>query len=130
MKDFELGRILKEVFPYVKRFQLRTDGKKAWHYNLAELGDEQSEKKSRESPKSNLQANADATDEWEDLLKNCTEWGWQLSCQDANFSEWVKLDFQELCNGNRVIREMLLDTNPQRPRSTCPVLRHRVRLYV
>lgn len=37
LEDFELGRIVREVFPDIKRVQKRVKGRPTWHYNLVEI---------------------------------------------------------------------------------------------
>ena len=37
LEDFELGRIVREVFPDVNRVQERVKGRPTWHYNLVEI---------------------------------------------------------------------------------------------
>lgn len=37
LEDFELGRIVREVYPDVKRVKKCVKGRLTWHYNLVEI---------------------------------------------------------------------------------------------
>ena len=46
------------------------------------------------------------TVKWEDLPTFTKEFGWLLSSSSDNFFEWVKVQSQEICEGNRVLKEL------------------------
>ena len=89
LQVIELGRILREVFPEANRVQRRVNGCRTWQYPL--------------SKKSNLEID---TVKWEDLPTFTKEFGWLLSSSSDNFFEWVKVQSQEICEGNRVLKEL------------------------
>lgn len=87
---FELGIILKEVFPDAKRIQRRVNGARTWLYPIN---------------KENVQDQCDLI-RWEDLPNFTAELGWQLANRTDHFLEWVKIPSQDLCDGHRVVQEV------------------------
>ena len=82
----EMGMILSEVFPEATRVQRRENGNRIWKYPLS--------KKS--------QPDEDAL-KWEDLPHFTKAFGWLLSSSDEKFFEWIKVQSQDLCQGNRIL---------------------------
>lgn len=86
----ELGIIINQVFPSAVRTQKRVDGKRIWHYPFLRI------------------SGTYETDliNWENLGNFKLQSGWHLSDNNNNFVEWIKIPSQDLCNGNRVIKEI------------------------
>ena len=82
----EMGMILSEVFPEATRVQRRENGNRIWKYPLS--------KKS--------QLDEDAL-KWEDLPHFTKAFGWLLSSSNEKFFEWIKVQSQDLCQGNRIL---------------------------
>ena len=85
----------------MKRVQKRVNGKPTWYYNLAEI------------PASSVlfcasSSGALSSDqiEWFNLLQEISPIGWQLTSSNDEFHEWIKVDTQDLCNGNRVLKSL------------------------
>ena len=85
----ELGMILKKAFPQASRVQRRVNGGRVWQYPLSKTS---SLKEDRV--------------EWEDLPAYTKEFDWLLSSSSDDFSEWIKVQSQDLCEGNRVLIEV------------------------
>jgi len=106
LEEFELGRIVKEVFPDVNRVQKRVNGKPTWHYNLAEIpASSELFCASSSAPLSSDKI------EWFNLPQEISPIGWQLTSSNDEFNEWIKVDTQDLCNGNRVLHEIKIFKN-------------------
>jgi hypothetical protein len=88
----ELGMIINQVFPSAVRTQKRVNGKRVWHYPLSRVGKIVDIKSDRI--------------EWENLGNLTLDFGWHLSNRNDNFVEWIKIPSQDLCNGNRVLKEV------------------------
>ena len=67
----------------------RVNGCRTWQYPL--------------SKKSNLEID---TVKWEDLPTFSKEFGWLLSSSSDNFFEWIKVQSQEICEVNKVLKEL------------------------
>ena len=94
LQVYELGLILKEVFPDVERVQRRVNGSRMWQYPVAKT--------------TNFQQSSAETDfiNWKDLPIFVDGLGWQLSSSCSEFMEWIKICSQDLCEGNRVLQEI------------------------
>ena len=81
---YELGLILKEVFPDVERVQKRVNGSRTWQYPLAKTN--------------NFQKSTAVADfiNWQDLPTFVNGLGWQLSSSCSEFMEWIKIRSQDL----------------------------------
>ena len=96
-----VGGIVNEVFPDMKRVQKRVNGKPTWHYNLAEIpASSELFCASSSGPLSSDKI------EWFNLPQEISPIGWQLTSSNDEFHEWIKVDTQDLCNGNRVLHEI------------------------
>lgn len=89
----EMGVILKEVFPESNRVQRRVNGCRSWLYPLTKSNDRE------QSPSVDLIS-------WEDLPNLTAELGWQLSSSTNDYFEWMKVQSQDVCDGNRVLQEV------------------------
>lgn len=99
LEDFELGRIVREVFPDIKRVQKRVKGRPTWHYNLVEIPI------SRDLDAGSSPVVCDKI-EWLDLPNKITQFNWQLTSISDEFYKWIKLDTQALCDGVHVLSEV------------------------
>ena len=86
----EMGVILKEVFPDATRVQRRVNGCRSWLYSVVKLNSNDPQ-----------QSHSADVIRWEDLPKFTAELGWQLSDQTDQYFEWMKIQSQDVCNGNR-----------------------------
>ena len=86
----EMGVILKEVFPGATRVQRRVNGCRSWLYPVV--------KSNSSDPQ---QSHSADVIRWEGLQKFTAELGWQLSDQTDQYFEWMKIQSQDVCNGNR-----------------------------
>ena len=105
--DFEVGRILREVFPDLRRVQKRVNGIQTWHYTLSKV--ENLQENSPLPSSSTLQSVSETTDtiEWAKLPNIISsEFGWQLTSATDDYYEWIKLGSQDLCDGARVLYEV------------------------
>ena len=85
----------------MKRVQKRVNGKPTWHYNLAEIpASSELFCASSSGPLSSDKI------EWFNLPQEISPIGWQLTSSNDEFHEWIKVDTQDLCNGNRVLHEL------------------------
>ena len=87
----EMGVILKEVSPDATRVQRRVNGCRSWLYSVVKLN--------LNDPQ---QSHSADVIRWEDLPKLTAELGWQVSDQTDHYFEWMKIQSQDVCNGNRV----------------------------
>ena len=85
----ELGIILCEAFPPASRVQRRVYGGRVWQYPLSKTS------RLEEDPV-----------KWEDLPAFTKEFHWLLSSSSDDFFEWIKVQSQDLCEGNRVLTEV------------------------
>ena len=85
----ELGMILKEAFPQASRVQRRVNSCRVWQYPLSKT--------------SRLEEDRG---KWEDLPAFTKEFDWILSSSSDYFFEWIKVQSQDLCEGNRVLTEV------------------------
>ena len=87
----ELGFVMKELFPHVKRVQRRVNGVRMWHYTISKI---------------------DQTSEvslvWEDLPKFVSDLVWNLSARETNFFEWTRCHPQYSCNSRRIVYEVVI----------------------
>jgi hypothetical protein len=87
-----LGIIINQLFPSAVRTQNRVNGKRVWHYSLARVG------KIVDIESNRIK--------WENLGNLTLDFGWHLSNRNDNFVEWIKIPSQDLCNSNRVLKEV------------------------
>ena len=90
--DFEVGRILREVFPDLRRVQKRVNRIQTWHYTLSKV--ENLQENSPLPSSSTLQSVSETTDtiEWAKLPNIISsEFGWQLTSATDDYYEWIKL---------------------------------------
>ena len=95
----ELGKIIAEVFPNLKKFQKRINGTRTWVYSIAKI--------------QILDKSTDDSIRWQNLPDFITtEFGWLLTNQtfDDQF-EWVKINPHDLSNGQRIIYELSIFKN-------------------
>lgn len=85
----ELGMILKEAFPQASRVQQRVNGGWVWQY-----------------PHSKTSRLEEDRVKWEDLPAFTKEFDWLLSSSSDDSFEWIKVQSQDLCEGNRVLIEV------------------------
>ena len=81
--------ILKEAFPQASRVQQRVNGGRVWQYPLSKT--------------SRLEEDCV---KWEDLPAITKEFNWLLSSSSDDFFVWIKVQSQDLCEGNRVLTEV------------------------
>ena len=91
LQVFELGIILKEVFPDVNRVQKRVNDARTWQYPLA---------------KTAQSSTCSDVIDWHDLPSFIEKLGWQLTSSCGDFMEWVKVRTHEVCEGNRIVQEI------------------------
>ena len=99
LEDFELGRIVREVYPDVKRVKKTSEGQ----VNMAL----QSCRNSNKSwPRRRAFSSSVDRIEWLDLPNEITQFNWQSTSISEGFYEWIKLDTQALCDGVHVLSEV------------------------
>ena len=85
----KLGMILKEAFPQASRVHRRVNDGRVWQYPLSKT--------------SRLEEDCV---KWEDLQAFTKEFDKLLSSSSDDFFEWIKVQSQDLCEGNRVLTEV------------------------
>ena len=108
LQEIEVGRILKEVFPEIRRVQRGVKGLRTWTYTLSKIQTVERNENACSIP--TTESSSQAADEiaWEKLPNVISEFGWQLVCTTDDFHGWIKLGSQDLCDGNRVLHEVTI----------------------
>ena len=87
-----------EVFAGLKKFQKRVNGSRTWGYNLSKIEIQE--------------RSTDDLIQWKSLPDFITaEFGWLLAAKTEQKIEWVKMKSQDLCDGQRIIRELAIFEN-------------------
>ena len=94
LQVYELGLILKEVFPDLERVQRRVNSSRTWQYPLA-----------RTNKLQQFNVVSDFIN-WQDLPTFVDGLGWQLSSSCTEFMEWVKICSQDVGEGSRLLQEL------------------------
>ena len=111
LQEIEVGRILKEVFPEIRRVQRRVKGVRTWTYTLSKIQTVEKNENTCSIPTTDSSSQAADAITWENLPIVISEFGWQLVCTTDDFHEWIKLGSQDLCDGNRVLYEVKILKN-------------------